>query len=37
MVSRADTVFDGDGRLKDEALRARVRDFMAGFARFIGT
>ena len=36
MVSRADTVFDGDGRLKDEALRTRVRDFLAGFARFMG-
>jgi NAD(P)H-dependent FMN reductase len=36
MVSRADTVFDGEGRLTDEALRTRVRDFMAGFARFTG-
>jgi NAD(P)H-dependent FMN reductase len=35
MVSRADTVFDGEGRLTDEALRTRVRDFMAGFARFM--
>jgi NAD(P)H-dependent FMN reductase len=36
MVSRADTVFDGDGRLTDEALRGRLRAFMEGFARFIG-
>ena len=36
MVSRADTVFDAEGNLKDEALATRVRDFMAGFARFMG-
>jgi len=35
MVSRADTVFDREGRLTDEVLRTRVRDFMAGFARFM--
>ena len=35
MVSRADTVFDREGRLTDEALRTRVRDFMAGFSRFM--
>lgn len=34
MVSRADTVFDAEGRLTDEALRTRIRDFMAGFGRF---
>ena len=36
MVPRADAVFDAEGNLKDEALRTRVRDFMAGFARFMG-
>ena len=36
MVARADAVFDGEGRLKDEALRTRMREFMAGFARFMG-
>jgi NAD(P)H-dependent FMN reductase len=36
MVSRADTVFDADGRLTDEALRTRVRPFLEGFSRFIG-
>ena len=36
MVSRADTVFDQDGRLKDEALKKQVTSFMAGFARFMG-
>jgi NAD(P)H-dependent FMN reductase len=35
MVSRADTVFDGEGRLTDEALRTQVRSFMAGFSRFM--
>jgi len=36
MVSRADTVFDEAGRLKDEALRKQVQSFMAGFGRFMG-
>ena len=35
MVSRADTVFDEAGRLKDEALRKQVQSFMAGFGRFM--
>jgi len=35
MVSRADTVFDETGRLKDEALRKQVQSFMAGFAKFM--
>jgi chromate reductase, NAD(P)H dehydrogenase (quinone) len=35
MVSRADTVFDAEGRLTDEALRKQVGSFMAGFARFM--
>jgi chromate reductase, NAD(P)H dehydrogenase (quinone) len=36
MVSRADTVFDAEGRVTDEALRTRLRAFLEGFARFIG-
>jgi len=36
MVARADTLFDADGRLTDEALRKRLRAFLEGFARFIG-
>jgi len=36
MISRADTVFDDKGRLKDEALRKQVQSFMAGFGRFMG-
>jgi NAD(P)H-dependent FMN reductase len=34
MVSRADTVFDASGALNDEALRERLRKFVAGFAEF---
>jgi len=37
MVARADTLFDGDGRLTDEALRKRLRAFLEGFSRFIGS
>jgi chromate reductase, NAD(P)H dehydrogenase (quinone) len=36
MVSRADTVFDAEGRLTDEALRTRLRTFLEGFSRFTG-
>ena len=36
MVSRADTVFDDQGRLTDEAVRKQVQSFMAGFGRFMG-
>jgi NAD(P)H-dependent FMN reductase len=36
MVARADTLFDADGRLTDEALRTRLRAFLEGFSRFIG-
>jgi NAD(P)H-dependent FMN reductase len=36
MISRADTAFDDQGRLKDEALRKQVQGFMAGFGRFMG-
>jgi NAD(P)H-dependent FMN reductase len=35
MISRADTVFDDQGRLKDETLRKQVQSFMAGFGRFM--
>jgi chromate reductase, NAD(P)H dehydrogenase (quinone) len=34
-VSGATKLFDEAGRLSDEKTRDRVRDFMAGFARFI--
>jgi NAD(P)H-dependent FMN reductase len=37
MVARADTMFDADGRLTDEALRKRLRAFLEGFSRFIGS
>lgn len=32
MVSRAGSVFDGDGTLTDDATREKLRDFLAGFA-----
>lgn len=35
MVSKANTLFDGDGALKDEALKAQLREFLAGFAGHI--
>jgi NAD(P)H-dependent FMN reductase len=34
-VSRAADSFDDDGRLYDETLEARIRDFMQGFAEFV--
>ena len=34
MVSRAGGAFDGEGRLVDDKVRAQLRDFVAGFARF---
>ncbi len=34
-VSRAASVFDASGELVDDAIRERLRTFMAGFARFI--
>jgi NAD(P)H-dependent FMN reductase len=34
-VGRAGSLFDADGTLTDEATRARLRDFVAGFAAFI--
>ena len=35
MVSRADSVFDADGNLTDDALRERLRKFVAGFVAFV--
>ncbi|MEK7265369.1 MAG: NADPH-dependent FMN reductase, partial [Pseudomonadota bacterium] len=35
LVSRAGALFDADGALTDEATRARLKDFVAGFAGFI--
>ena len=34
-VGGAAALFDGDGRLADEAMRARVAKYMAGFAGFV--
>ena len=34
MVARANTLMDADGRLADEATRARLASFMADFAAF---
>jgi hypothetical protein len=34
MVPQAGKAFDGEGNLVDEALRARLRTFLAGFAAF---
>lgn len=33
-LSKANTAFNDDGRLVDEAQRERLRDFVAGFAAF---
>jgi hypothetical protein len=35
MVSRAATVFDDSGEIKDDALLAQLRKFMSGFAAFV--
>jgi chromate reductase, NAD(P)H dehydrogenase (quinone) len=35
MVSDAASVFDREGRLVDEAVRARLRKFVTGFAAFV--
>jgi chromate reductase, NAD(P)H dehydrogenase (quinone) len=34
-VSGASRVFDGEGRLVDDAARTRLRDYLEGFARFV--
>ena len=36
MVSRANTVFDEAGLLKDAALEEKLREFLAGFVAFLG-
>ena len=36
MVSRAQQVFDESGGIRDEALRAQIQEFVAGFAAFAG-
>jgi NAD(P)H-dependent FMN reductase len=36
MVSRAGDQFDADGNLTDESTRERLREFLAGFAAFVG-
>jgi NAD(P)H-dependent FMN reductase len=35
MVSRANKAFDADGVLVDDAVRAQLRDYLAGFVRFV--
>jgi chromate reductase len=35
MVSRAGTVFDADGQLVDDKVRAQLQQFVAGFAEFV--
>ena len=35
MVSRAESVFDAAGEIKDDALLAQLRKFMSGFAAFV--
>lgn len=35
LVSRAQQAFDVTGELTDDAMRARLRDFLRGFAQFI--
>lgn len=37
MLSRAPGLFDADGALTDEAARKQVRDFVQGFAGFVGS
>lgn len=32
MVSKANTLFDAEGQLQDEALKTQLREFLAGFA-----
>lgn len=36
-VADAGDVFDADGTLIDDKLQARLREFLAGFAEFVGT
>lgn len=36
MVSQANKIFDDAGEITDDALRTRLRDFLRGYAEFIG-
>jgi chromate reductase, NAD(P)H dehydrogenase (quinone) len=36
LIPRAQQVFGEDGQILDEAVRTRLAEFLAGFARFIG-
>jgi chromate reductase, NAD(P)H dehydrogenase (quinone) len=36
MASRASGLFDDEGRLTDDSIRDRLRDFLAGFVAFVG-
>lgn len=36
MVSRAGSVFDGEGRIVDERVATALRDYMAGFVAYVG-
>jgi NAD(P)H-dependent FMN reductase len=35
LVSRAATVFDAEGRLIDEGVKTRLREFLSGFAAYV--
>jgi hypothetical protein len=35
MVSKAGTVFDADGQLVDDKVRAQLQQFLAGFVGFV--
>jgi chromate reductase len=37
MVSRAGSVFDAEGKLVDEKIRAQLQQFLAGFVAFVRT
>jgi len=37
MVSRAESVFDESGRLKDETIRKQLQQFLNGFVGFVGS
>jgi chromate reductase, NAD(P)H dehydrogenase (quinone) len=36
MVSRAGDVFDDQGRMTDDRMRERLKEFLAGFVAFVG-
>jgi NAD(P)H-dependent FMN reductase len=37
LVSRAQTVFDQDGKITDDGIRKQLAQFLSGFVAFIGT